>query len=129
MEEEVRLVYVGENPATEAALVKTINALPEAIQHFVLERCAFASVGKVLGITLPGSLRSWPGAEAAEWLIVLRDNEDTDAFAAIIAHEIAHAWLRHNYFEDQGIAVENAAAALAASWGFRGAATDIRALV
>lgn len=48
----------GRESSTEAAIIETIKRLPSEIQQFVLARCAFVSVGKVLGITLSGYLLS-----------------------------------------------------------------------
>lgn len=84
----------------------------------------------IWGITLPGRL----GVHAVDhktrnmWLVVLQKGEnlsDEDA-DSIIAHEIAHAWLRHDrYRMDIGIEGEAQAANQTRDWGFSGIGTDV----
>jgi hypothetical protein len=109
-------------------IIDTVDRLPREIAEFACKSCVFVSVGKVRAITLPSSWQTWPGAESPEYLIVLLDDKPSSEFAAIIAHEIAHAWLGHNYFEEQGPELENEAAAVAQSWGFSGGATVVHPL-
>jgi hypothetical protein len=110
---------------TRDAIAATLQKLPPEARAFAIDRCVFVSVGKILGITLPARLSDWPGAEHPEWLIILEDDVASPELEPMIAHEIAHGLLGHDYFEQQGPNVENEAARLAASWGFTGRPTQL----
>jgi hypothetical protein len=101
---------------------KVLLALPECVQQdflgdprFRITLCNFVA-GK--GWTL---LMDSPGPEASgSRCVVLRPKlgDCSEAFACyVIAHEFAHAYLRNGPW-DEITDVEEAADALAASWGF-----------
>jgi len=102
-------------------VLKVLNTLPEAVQRdflddprFQVTLCNFEP-GK--GWTL---LLDSPGTSMSR-CVVLRPRlaDSSEAFACyVIAHEFAHAYLRNGGWGEI-TDVEQAADALAASWGFR----------
>lgn len=102
-------------------VLKVLTALPEAVQRdflddprFQVTLCNFEP-GK--GWTL---LLASPGASMSR-CVVLRPRlaDSSEVFACyVIAHEFAHAYLRNGGWGEISD-VEQAADALAASWGFR----------
>lgn len=113
--------YLGGSPTMSAALVDAIRRLPREVALFAIERCAFLSVGAAWGVTLPGRI----GVDAKTrrssnmWIIALDDNMPASEMAGAIAHEIAHAWLKHDRLGDPPATCETDAAILAKSWGSR----------
>lgn len=123
-----RLRYYGEDANTHRLLVRTIVRLPEEVAEFALERCRFVSVGGAdHGLVLPGRVATDLEDRSTDmWLVVLRDNARADDAESIIAHEIAHAWRRHDRLSlDVYQHSEKVAARLTAEWGFSGLGADI----
>jgi len=123
------IAYHGESEQTQALLAKAVSRLPEDVAGFALERCCFVSIGgNFLGLTLPGRLgEDNEGQSANFWIIVLDDCQPRDEMQATIAHEIAHAWLRHDRYGEDDLTVdcEVQAAELARDWGFTGTGADV----
>jgi len=121
------LEYYGEDLELQSRIIKVLARLPDKVITFVLDRCVFLSTGRVTsGMVLPGRL----GVHHIEkrsrdcWLILLDENMAEDN--SIIAHEIAHAWLRHDRISAYDTeAWEKDAANLTKSWGFEGRGSDI----
>ena len=120
--------YYGEYEAVERTIVETICRLPDPIARFALDRCRFLSVGaSVYGMTLPGraGVASWPEQRSRNiWLIVLADPLPDDSSHSIVAHEIAHAWLKHDRLGFPPEDCEIQAAETAKIWGFIGKGAD-----
>lgn len=121
------LAYYGENPAMQSLIAETVAHLAEEVRVFALDRCRFVSVGiGATGITLPGRI----GVHYLEqesrncWVIVLDDRVPHDQMHAMIAHEIAHAWLGHDRLGEPPEDCERQAALLAKKWGFQGNGAD-----
>ena len=68
-------------------------------------------------------------AKVETWIILLAEQimeEGEQVAQGIIAHEIAHAWLKHNrHSPETSPECEIEAANLARQWGFMGRATDV----
>ncbi|HEX5951216.1 MAG TPA: hypothetical protein VFZ96_09445 [Actinomycetota bacterium] len=122
------LMYLGDDARTERVIVETLLRLPEDVRAFALERCVFLSVGWAApGLTLPGAVGVDPATRRSRdvWLIVLEEQAPLDLLASAAAHEIAHAWLRHDRLsEDLPDEHEVQAAELAQAWGFSGKPAD-----
>jgi hypothetical protein len=121
------LSYYGDDDHLRARIAFVLARLPDDFVAFAIGRCSFLSVGRATtGMVLPGRL----GVRGTErrsrdcWLILL--DEDMPDDNSIIAHEIAHAWLRHDRLSgDDQQTWERDAAELAKSWGFVGRGTDV----
>jgi hypothetical protein len=122
--------YYGDFDATQAAVVIAVSRLPAEVAEFVFDRCRFLSVGRgINGMVLPGRIGTdHKGASENVWLILLHDNALSDygeAAQGIVAHEIAHAWLRHDRLSEVPEDCEIAAAQLARDWGFTGRGANV----
>ncbi len=116
------LACYGGSEKTWHQLVETIAKLPDAVISFVSERCRFLPVGRAeRGYVLPGRVAAhWLSGKVDDmWLVVLEDSSELED-CSIIAHEIAHAWLRHDRLSDIGLECETQAANLVREWGFAG---------
>ena len=122
------LMYLGEDARTERVIAETIFRLPESVRAFALEHCVFISVGwAASGMTLPGGIGVDPVTRRSRnvWLIVLEEQAPRDSLASVVAHEVAHAWLRHDRLsEELPEDHEVRAAELARRWGFSGRPAD-----
>ena len=74
--------------------------LPQDVAEFALERCSFLSVG---GKTWAQTMPVWALGRDLEsipenlWVITLSEQLQLSAedIHSVVAHEIAHAWLKH----------------------------------
>lgn len=119
------LKYYCDCPFTQSAIVRAIHRLPSDVREFSLGECIFLSIGQAAaGKTLPGRIQE------TGWIIVLDEREfseatDEEEALSVVAHEIAHAWLKHDCLSpDCPKDCEIAAANLAGEWGFTGRGTD-----
>lgn len=95
-------------------------------------RAAFGMTGRTINLLgfLVQELRpeDWNELVIADltnrWIIVLTEELPTNDAHGIIAHEIAHAWLRHDRFADHPEDCETKAANLTREWGFTGKGAD-----
>jgi hypothetical protein len=71
------------------AIARTLSALPAPLGHYAVGHCQFISVGaSIRGFCAPHVSHERP------WLIVLSTaGQDVPLFEAVVAHEVAHAWL------------------------------------
>lgn len=124
------LPYHGDSQSMEVALVETICRLPDKVAEYALERCVFLSVGGVNnGQVLPAGIVTGGGhrrrTTRGVWIVILSETIGLDDIHSVIAHEIAHAYLKHDRYDpDLPQGCELAAAALAAEWGFSGIGAD-----
>jgi hypothetical protein len=122
-EEEIHydLAYWGDSEEMEIAIVRTIAKLPEEVAGFAVEECCYLSVGRsCLGMVLPGDI----GKE--KWIILLDERISKRDLHGAIAHEIAHAWLKHDRTSpDCPVDCEVQAATLTKAWGFAGKGADV----
>src|SRR4051794_24203993 len=99
-----RIIEVCDRLADDT-LRRTLARLPVDVLEFALDQCAFASVGDgIRAQTLP---------PVGRWLILLGDGEQLEA---VVAHEIAHAFLGHE--SPNTDAQEQEVRDLVRSWGF-----------
>jgi hypothetical protein len=110
------LVYWGDDPETEAALVRVLAKIPEDVCALALRRCWFISVG---GAThahfIPAEHAQ---AVVGRAVIVMADGQGRQ-LDSVIAHEVAHAMLGHGPATVKGYdEQEEEARRLAAEWGF-----------
>jgi hypothetical protein len=127
------LRYFGDDQEIYQALVATIMRLPQDVAEFVLERCSFVSVG---GETWAQTMPVWALVRDLEsipenvWVITLSEKLSAEDLHSIIAHEIAHAWLKHGEWLKHGKTIykppdaESQAANQARDWGFTGKGAD-----
>ena len=121
------LAYYGEDEELRVHIALVLSRLPDRIVRFALDRCVFLSVGRTTsGMVLPGriTVHHHERRSRNRWLVLLDENMPNDD--SIIAHEIAHAWLRHDRLsaDDQQL-WERDAAETAKSWGFVGRGCDV----
>ncbi len=115
---------------TQGVIVETITRLPRNVAEYAIEQCRFVSVGRAnLGITLPGRLLQ-PNPQESKpeprWLIVVEDRMPAKWAHSVVAHEIAHAWLKHDRGSpDLPVDCEVQAATLTGEWGFTGRGADV----
>lgn len=103
-------------------ICESIAKLPEKVQEFALFNCTFITVGKDdFGTVYPASLfthRTASGKRTARnhWAIVLNARILTRKDGVFtVAHEIAHAWLKHQMWPE--LSNEEEADDLVKSWG------------
>jgi hypothetical protein len=114
--------YHGDDANTYRRIVETIGKLPDRVAHFALDRCVYFSAGRAnRGMVLPARTLG-----RGKWVVILTETIPERIAQGVIAHEIAHAWLKHDRyaFKIDGAGVESAAAQLAREWGFTGRAAD-----
>lgn len=132
-----RIVHLcGGSDDVTRILIETVLRLPQKVGEYALDRCLFISVGvggeAAPGMCLPGSYLPQEGGRRLRnlWLIVLSEDVPPEDAHGIVAHEIAHAWLRHHpsiRLEDTievAIKQEIDAVKLTRQWGFMGIGTD-----
>lgn len=123
------VAYHGDDPDMHYLLVQTVARLPEKVAAYVFQHCIFISVGRAnFGFVLSGKIvidylaKSLCGG----WLIFLTEDLPDGDSHSIIAHEIAHAYLKHDRYDPNiGIECEVEAAELTKLWGFTGKGADI----
>jgi hypothetical protein len=94
---------------------KVLRRLPDDVYAYVMDHCLFIHFFEEdHGLSMDSEGR---------WVIVLKIPYDPDEMPATVAHEIAHAFLRHHH-EHPRIEEEVAAATLAQQWGFIGAGAN-----
>jgi hypothetical protein len=114
--------YHGDDPHTHRRIVETIAKLPDRVARFALNRCVYFSAGRVNhGMVLPPRTLG-----RGRWVLVLTETTPERSAQSMIAHEIAHAWLKHDRYAANVDAaeIESGAAQLAREWGFSGRAAD-----
>ena len=121
--------YYGECPDTHTQIIETVARLPEEVRDFVSGQCRFISAGRsIYGMVLPGSIGVDDVSQAPEniWIVLLRDPLPKRDAHGIIAHEIAHAFLKHDRLSPDGYPgdSEQQVAGLAKQWGFTGKGAD-----
>lgn len=120
--------YHGESEWLYACIRKFLQTVPGDVARFAIRRCVFISVGKVSrGITLPARIAADEFSRRTRnmWLIVLDERIGQKEVLALIAHEVAHAFLKHDRLSpEMPESCEVDAALLAKSWGFSGKGTD-----
>ena len=113
------LRYYGDSPSTEIIIIRTLQALPSKIRKYALAKCVFLSIGNALGTVWPSYIIN---RRERPWLILLKDGGITDGE---VAHEVAHAWLKHDRMDPEtGPACEIEACRLARECGFDGLAAN-----
>jgi len=121
------LSYYGEDQHLFDCIVRTVQKLPDQVAHFAIDRCRFLSVGRSCwGMTMPAYIATHNVEKRTRniWLILLEELIPDDEIDSAIAHEIAHAWLKHDRMGDFPEDGEIAAANLTRRWGFSGKGTD-----
>jgi hypothetical protein len=98
--------------------VSRSGRLPDEVQRFAGETCAFVAVGDdIQAQTLQPNIH--------KWLIIVRESENRES---VIAHEIAHAFLGHTrgaeFPPDEESRIESEARTLVRAWGFTGKGAD-----
>jgi hypothetical protein len=117
-------LYYGEDDNFQGTLAHVLVALPEKVRDYTLARCIIFSIGRgAAGIVWPARVAQSSRYRRPKWLIVI--SEEADDLESTIAHEIAHAWLRHDRMaEVTPREWEMEAANLARDWGFLGRGAD-----
>ena len=111
-------IFAGDDDQLRLALASVLVRLPKRIRHFVQRRCQILSIGRgARAITWPASIVD----KRVKWLIVMSETafRSQRQRESLIAHEIAHAWLKHNRLDpDIALDVEEDADKQAVAWGF-----------
>jgi hypothetical protein len=105
-------------PALRACAAEVVAALPQGVQHDLMDDPAFALCDYEPGRMMHVPMR-FAGLPART--VALKRNllQNPPAFAHwLIAHELAHAFLRHGLIPCANAKAETDADALAADWGF-----------
>lgn len=113
--------------AIRPEIVRAVSRVPEEVQTFAAERCAFLALPDGLdGAVWPGRIAThFHGSDADAWIVLLDSPLPEDAGEAVVAHELAHAFLRHDKLgQGDAAEIERQAAELARAWGFTGYTTD-----
>ncbi len=132
--------------ATKMRIAGLLARLPEQVCEFAIKKIFFYSMGQHARLGMASHRRDIGHWEIIteygfhyrtdyEWLVWLLDEEveNGDEGLATIAHEIAHAWLRHRQYEkdetrearaERAYLEERAASQQAMDWGFSGISAD-----
>lgn len=113
--------------AIRSEIVGAVSRVPEGVQTFATERCAFLGHPEGLdGAVWPGRIATdFDGSDEDTWIVLLDIPLPDEVGEAVVAHELAHAYLRHDKLgQGDAIEIETEAAELAAEWGFTGRPTD-----
>jgi hypothetical protein len=111
----------------ERLIVKVVARLPKRVAEYAINRCLFLQ-GIPYGITLPGYIVTGRHGGKSRWVILFSYEFPEKDAESIIAHEIAHAWLKHDrYAVDIGVECEIDASNLAKQWGFSGLGANANA--
>jgi hypothetical protein len=79
------------------AVVETLCRLPVPVAAFALRACTFVGVGAgVYGAAFPGRTVHAPGR--SDWLLVIDQGTPDKDLHSVIAHEIAHARRKDDFF-------------------------------
>ncbi len=126
------LTYYGDDVETQMLIAETVGRLPTEVREYVFARCVFVSVGRAnYGFVLPGYFTRTVRQRRRRqtWVIVLADNVPPEDAHSIVAHEIAHAWFRHDRFDrfesDPEGECEVEAVEQVRAWGFTGFGADV----
>lgn len=145
--------YHGDNDDIERLIFQVVSKLPEEVQDFAIRECVFISFGNTAaGRTISGEIGYHPALTSPQgvkfatengrvadflqspmWLILLSEPLLIDQMSeqdaqSLIAHEIAHAWSKHD--TRMGSSIDKAkeqevqACDLALEWGFDGLGAD-----
>lgn len=111
-----------------SCIVRAMQKIPNEVREFVYDKCAFAAVGVGGGQTI--HLPSQTKEPSRPWLFLLCDSKLDAEYQSVIAHEIAHGWLKHKArlgltSLEEAIKEETAACSLAKQWGFIGTGTKV----
>jgi len=97
-----------ENSKTYNRLLKTLQRLPNDVYDYAIKNILFVdSTSQAIPVNQLRELEK-------EYVVVLRKPS-----RFTIAHEIAHAFLKHKMFWESNITQEDEADRLAESWGFK----------
>jgi len=113
--------------AMEVCIVKTISKLPDKVKEFIYDNCQFTAISSDSGQTICMTTKQ---NRMRPWLIILSE-ENKEDYESVIAHEIAHAWLRHKGAPGEILPIEKCksneleACFFARQWGFVGSGTVI----
>jgi len=122
--------YYGDDGEIHRSVCLAVMRLPQAVQDFACERCAFLSVGRsCFGMCVPQMLcEIRPETVEGRWIVLLDERTPEGDVLGIVAHEIAHAWLGHDRCAPDGCPkdCEVQTANLVAQWGFTGIGADPR---
>ena len=110
------LWLVGHHDELRHAIVRTAMRLPPDVRLFTVRRCRFVMIGpETVGSCFSAAIFD-RREDDPDWVIVLMTTAED-----VIAHEIAHAWLRHDT-DEQGMihdgAAEEEVRRTLAEWGF-----------
>lgn len=98
----------------ESHILKTIYRLPDEVREFVCDECDFCNIKSGTAINLKEPRKG-------QWLIILYDDVAEENVENLIAHEIAHAWLKHTTVRlshEKDLEQEKEADVTAKKWGF-----------
>lgn len=121
------IAYYGADWGFRDWILEAVARLPQKVCDFACDRCMFLSVGRsVLGMVVPARIATHAVERRTRnmWLILLEEDLTEEDAHSIIAHEIAHAWLRHDRLDgDPDPSVEEAVRQVK-QWGFTGLGAD-----
>lgn len=122
-----RLSLYGCEPL-RPTVASAVSRVPEEVQTFATERCAFLGLPEGCdGAVWPARIATdFDGSDEDAWIVLLDAPLPDDVAEAAVAHELAHAFLRHDGLDHQAdpVEVEREAAELASEWGFEGYPTN-----
>lgn len=119
-------IYFGDDDSIRFSIAKVLPKIPNDVRDYVLNECFIFSAGKGdFGVTWPASMILNSYDRLRSWIIILSEDMPEDDKDSIIAHEIAHAYLKHDRLSDVPVEVEKDACLLVKGWGFDGLGTNL----
>jgi hypothetical protein len=108
----------------EGCIVRVLAGLPKRVAEYAIKRCIFLEA-MPYGQVLPGRIVTVRSGGKPRWIVLFSHRLPAKHADGIIAHEIAHAWCRHDrYAMDITAECEVEASNLAGTWGFDGMGAD-----
>lgn len=108
------ITYHHGGPDVLSHIIETVQKLPAEVIQFAITKCAFVSATEENA----GCVLNAKVFQDSEWVVILGPGLAAQNAQNIVAHKIAHAWLRHEHFGILPSDHEPAVRALAAEWGF-----------
>lgn len=108
---DYRLEVIAHNPDLIQTVINVLKTFNETVYDFAINKIFYTDDKSEM---LPLKQLRQMGIE---YVIKISEEHKTDAFT--VAHEIAHAFLKHKLFWESTLEQEDEADALATKWGFK----------
>jgi Zn-dependent peptidase ImmA (M78 family) len=103
--DEAGSIYYDDDDSIRKSIAEAFIKLPEDVRDYILEECLIVSAGGDLyGTVWPSDIMKNSSGNNRSWIIILSENMPEDDKVSIIAHEMAHAYLKHDKLSETATA-------------------------